>query len=141
MSEQPAPAAKAPISRQQWIVRGVLVTGVALALFIGIMPPNPRKPLVESPEFQTVLSTAPSGQPLRIPGSVIVTPVTSFTTADGRICRGYQLSGTVQDSGIGCLDDGEWVVSRHGSSTEPGALPLSQAAEAAAIARHWVVAP
>ena len=138
MSEQPVPAAKAPVSRQQWIVRGVLVAGALLAITIGILPPNPRKPLVESPEFQTALKQASSGQPTRLPGGVVVTPIASFTTADGRICRGYRLSGNVQDSGIGCLDDGEWIITRHGSTTQSGANPLDAAAEQGAIAHHWV---
>lgn len=136
-------------SPRRWIGPAIITAFIAVAVVIGATPRGPKGNFIQSSEFQMVMDRTTGGQIEPLPGRLSVTAAATFRAGDGRWCRQYRLTGTIEGTGIVCRSDGEWrSVARSDSSDSTGALTaerqrlgagadLSASDEAALIADDW----
>lgn len=135
-------------SPRRWIGPAIITAFVAIAVVIGLVPRGPKGNFIESIEFQTVMDRTPSGQSQPLPGRLTVRATGTFSAADGRWCRSYALSGTIEGSGIVCRSDGEWLSEARSDVNDSdgvlaaarrrlGGAGLGTEAESAVQASNW----
>lgn len=136
-------------SPRRWVGPAIITAFIAVAVVIGATPRGPKGNFIQSSEFQIVMDRTAGGEAEPLPGRMSVTATATFRAGDGRWCRQYRLTGTIEGAGIVCRTGGEWQsVARADSSDSTGTLAaerqrlaaggdLSTNEEAAVIADGW----